>query len=262
MKTIITVFLVFVFGGAVGSSAAVIDLPIDSSSNSGDKSNFIEFEVPIDNLRPCITASVVIFLTCEEMTEVGIGYETGEGVVLTDQLSVGDNGDFIFDISRGIRFAQSIGLPNQSFVVQDLFGAQGKNIGVVAPDGIIGKATLVYNFGVSRTSNTDSNDDGSTERQAGKMGFSGTLLSVFPNPFNPRTSISFKLSKASYVHLAIYDVRGKLTKLLHSGSLASGGHEFSWAGRDNSGRRVASGIYFYQFKTPFELASGKMMLLK
>ncbi|MBN2093017.1 T9SS type A sorting domain-containing protein [candidate division KSB1 bacterium] len=74
------------------------------------------------------------------------------------------------------------------------------------------------------------------------------LFKNFPNPFNTYTQISFHLSTASQIELAIYNLAGQPIRNLFKGKLFSGGHLLTWDGSDNSGRSVASGIYFYQLK--------------
>jgi predicted nucleotidyltransferase len=68
-----------------------------------------------------------------------------------------------------------------------------------------------------------------------------------PNPFNPWTRISYELPRAEHVRLRIYDARGCLVRTLvdswREGPLR---HEVVWDGRDDLGRRVASGSYVYR----------------
>jgi hypothetical protein len=70
-----------------------------------------------------------------------------------------------------------------------------------------------------------------------------TLLTVAPNPFNPRTTIAFALGEAQYVSAEIYDLKGRRVKVLHRGSLAAGRQELTWGGVDESGARVGAGVY-------------------
>lgn len=70
----------------------------------------------------------------------------------------------------------------------------------------------------------------------------------YPNPFNPSTVISFQLPVDSDVSLKIYDLQGRVVKSLVAGNLAAGKHEVTWDGRNESGARVASGVYVYRLK--------------
>jgi len=68
----------------------------------------------------------------------------------------------------------------------------------------------------------------------------------YPNPFNPSTRISFTLPIQSNVTLTVYNILGQVVATLENGSLTAGSHDAIWTGRDNEGRGVASGIYFYR----------------
>jgi flagellar hook assembly protein FlgD len=84
----------------------------------------------------------------------------------------------------------------------------------------------------------------------------------FPNPFNPTTAISFALDASSHTTLDVYDVRGALVRTLVDGPQPAGAHRVEWDGTDNSGRRVASGVYYYRLDTGTTEATRKMVLLK
>jgi len=49
---------------------------------------------------------------------------------------------------------------------------------------------------------------------------------------------------------------------LFDGVMQAGFKELLWDGRDDSGREVASGIYFYRMRTGKEILTRKMVLLK
>jgi hypothetical protein len=67
-----------------------------------------------------------------------------------------------------------------------------------------------------------------------------------PNPFNPMTTISFRLPESGRTTLLIYDVAGKRIKTLVNDEVEAGDHQVTWHGTDDSGRQVAAGIYLYQ----------------
>lgn len=83
-----------------------------------------------------------------------------------------------------------------------------------------------------------------------------------PNPFNPRTSISFALTQAQEVRISIYGVDGRLIKVLGEGSYQAGAHELEWMGRDGAGRQVGSGMYFAIIKGREDTQRLKITLLK
>ncbi len=89
------------------------------------------------------------------------------------------------------------------------------------------------------------------------------LLGNYPNPFNPATNIRFQLPEKSEITVKIYDMRGNLvdTPALKK-SFDAGEHDINWTAQNNSGRRVASGMYIYLFQAGNFQKTGKMVLLK
>lgn len=83
-----------------------------------------------------------------------------------------------------------------------------------------------------------------------------------PNPFNPTTSISYDLPKATNVRLDIFNVLGQKVVTLVDGFQNAGTQNVIWDGRDQSGSSVASGIYFYRISASNFSATKKMMMLK
>ncbi|MCD4796348.1 MAG: T9SS type A sorting domain-containing protein, partial [Candidatus Cloacimonetes bacterium] len=99
-------------------------------------------------------------------------------------------------------------------------------------------------------------------------------LTNHPNPFNPSgagrspaTTISFNLTAedAENAELIIYNIKGQKVKQLISNSasqLSAGQHSVVWDGRDENGKPVSSGVYFYKLKTGKQELTRKMLLLK
>lgn len=83
-----------------------------------------------------------------------------------------------------------------------------------------------------------------------------------PNPFNPTTQVSFALPKAANVNLTIYNVLGQQVKTLVNQEMAAGVQTIEWDGTDNTGRTVASGVYFYRLNAGEFQATKKMLMLK
>jgi hypothetical protein len=71
----------------------------------------------------------------------------------------------------------------------------------------------------------------------------------FPNPFNPSTTIAFSLKDAGNVNLTIYDVAGRRVRNLVDEHRDRGVYKITWDGMNDSGSRVASGVYFYKMIT-------------
>lgn len=84
----------------------------------------------------------------------------------------------------------------------------------------------------------------------------------YPNPFNPTTHIEFDLNSAEWVTLTVYNILGQQIKRLIDEEYSAGQHNVVWNGEDESGRRVASGIYLYRLKAGSDSSSRKMVLMK
>jgi branched-chain amino acid transport system substrate-binding protein len=72
------------------------------------------------------------------------------------------------------------------------------------------------------------------------------LRQNFPNPFNPSTTIPYELQRSSDVRLDIFNVLGQQVRTLVDEHQATGLHTAVWDARDDQGRGVAAGIYFYR----------------
>ena len=93
------------------------------------------------------------------------------------------------------------------------------------------------------------------------------LLSNYPNPFNPETWIPYQLAAAADVTVMIYSVNGSLIRTLGLGHQAPGVYQRKhraayWDGRNETGERVASGVYFYTLTAGDFRATGKMLVRK
>jgi flagellar hook assembly protein FlgD len=85
---------------------------------------------------------------------------------------------------------------------------------------------------------------------------------VVPNPFNPSTAIELTVPRKSHVTLKVYDVRGRLVRVLVDARIEAGRHRVLWAGLDSDGFAVASGVYFCRFSADDHEDTAKMVLLK
>jgi hypothetical protein len=91
---------------------------------------------------------------------------------------------------------------------------------------------------------------------------SGQVLSNYPNPFNPETTISYTLQKDSRVTLHIFNSHGQLVRTLYDGVTGKGTHALKWDGQTDSGRKAGSGFYICRLQTGNKLISRKMLLIK
>jgi hypothetical protein len=83
------------------------------------------------------------------------------------------------------------------------------------------------------------------------------LLSNYPNPFNPTTTIRFNLLVDSKVTLNVYNSLGQLVETLVDKEMESGYHEVNF-----DASRLSSGVYLYQLQAGNFNSSKKMLLLK
>ena len=89
-----------------------------------------------------------------------------------------------------------------------------------------------------------------------------SLSQNYPNPMVYATKIEYTLPKDSQSSLKIYNISGQLVKTLVNEQQRAGNYKLSWDGRDESGKKVSSGIYFYKFKTDDYTETRKMTLLR
>ncbi len=94
-----------------------------------------------------------------------------------------------------------------------------------------------------------------------------TVFQNYPNPFNPETWFPYNLAEQADVTVKIYDIGGGLVRQLNVGLQELGNYQSQdkaayWDGRDASGTRVASGIYFYTFTAGDFQSTRRMVILK
>jgi len=89
-----------------------------------------------------------------------------------------------------------------------------------------------------------------------------TLLSAYPNPFNPSTTISYGLDKDSKVVIQIYSLTGKLITTLINTEQKQGWYSVLWNGTDHNINQVPAGIYLSKITSNNTSKTIKLMLLK
>jgi hypothetical protein len=89
-----------------------------------------------------------------------------------------------------------------------------------------------------------------------------TLHPCYPNPFNPSTTIAYDMASSGNVRLAVFGQDGRKVAELENGFVEAGNHRVVWQGRDDAGRMVPSGVYFYQLEGPGFRETRQMVLLK
>jgi len=89
-----------------------------------------------------------------------------------------------------------------------------------------------------------------------------SLSQNYPNPFNPSTTIKYSIPKRTDVTISVYNLLGRKIRTITIEKQSAGEHEVNWDGTDQSGKAVASGIYFYRLTSGNYTESKKMILLK
>jgi hypothetical protein len=84
----------------------------------------------------------------------------------------------------------------------------------------------------------------------------------YPNPFNPNTIIEFEIPSAQWVTLEIFNILGQEVKTLVDQNKNAGHYSILWDGTNNSGKKIASGVYFSRLSAGDRTEIKKMLLLK
>ena len=88
----------------------------------------------------------------------------------------------------------------------------------------------------------------------------GVALEVHPNPFWDRAVLRYRLPAGVYASLCVYDITGRIVRRLYQGPGPSGW--LSWDGRDDFGRKVASGVYICRLTAGRSSCASRVVLLR
>ncbi len=89
------------------------------------------------------------------------------------------------------------------------------------------------------------------------------LFQNAPNPFNPETAIRYSVGSPGAVTIRIFNASGALVRSLVDRPHAAGAYTVRWNGTDDHGRRLGSGVYFYEIQTAGGFRDArKLVLLK
>jgi len=88
------------------------------------------------------------------------------------------------------------------------------------------------------------------------------VMSSYPNPFNPQTTISYEINVGANVELSVYNMLGQQIVSLTNGFVEAGKYNTVWDSIDSQGNEVASGIYMLRLTTESQVISNKITLLR
>jgi len=162
------------------------------------------------------------------------------------------------NLLAGVERRDALGAPGGDSTRSVLLGANLGAMAAAVPRNVFLWSTLVKEFEVPYcyvpTGVAEGGDSAPAVRPA--------LLPAVPNPFNPATTIRFTLPRPARARVLIFDVSGGLVRSLADGVFPAGPHLVRWDGRDDRGRNLASGAYFYRLEADGTLAARKLILLR
>jgi|GEM_PF-4761692 len=120
---------------------------------------------------------------------------------------------------------------------------------------------------------TEGNSAGNTifnepdEDASGKNSYAALLgdelIGNYPNPFNPSTTIAYRLNKQSQVTLQVFDITGRsIATLLKGETLSAGTHSINWNAIQSPGVQAGSGVYIYRLTVDGVSHTKRMMLVR
>ena len=88
------------------------------------------------------------------------------------------------------------------------------------------------------------------------------VFAVSPNPMSTEAQVDYSLGMPGKVSLVIYNVLGRLVRVLEDGMKPAGIHRVSWDGKDANGRLACSGVYFMKLKTPERSKTARLVVVR
>jgi hypothetical protein len=89
-----------------------------------------------------------------------------------------------------------------------------------------------------------------------------SALSIYPTLFRNEIQIQYQINEKGTLKLRIYDASGRLVYNQVNFNSKAGSYSIRWNGKDNLGRKLATGIYFFELQTPSEQYLKKLIKLK
>lgn len=128
--------------------------------------------------------------------------------------------------------------------------------GNMAPEASGAKSNYIILFDLPQWTKVQSNDYDSSLYST-ELPIDFNFEQNYPNPFNAQTKITYTLPSSQKVKLVVYDLAGRIVKVLVDGMQAAGEHQIVF-----NGEKLASGIYVYEIQTLTFQKGKKMILIK
>jgi len=232
--------------GSGGATGLTVSMSPTSSVNLPASGGTIDYDLNITNT----SGSTQYFDGWTVFEQVGGGYT--QNVIVRPNIALGAG----FSIIRSLVLSVSSYVPSGTYNYFLRVGIYSSTI-VDEDSFVFYKSTDFNGPMVEETYTTwwDENAEGMVVEPVIPDRFQ--VSSVYPNPFNPETTIAFDLPEASQVSLQIYNLNGQLVSDLMDGTLPAGAYHAVW-----NASNQPSGTYIYRLTTELGTASGKMVLLK
>jgi hypothetical protein len=94
------------------------------------------------------------------------------------------------------------------------------------------------------------------------INFKEITANIYPNPFNPTTSIRYTIPTVSHVSISIINANGKILRMILNKKMQPGEYILQWDGKDEAGKRAASGIYMASITVGNKIISKKGILIQ
>ncbi len=121
--------------------------------------------------------------------------------------------------------------------------------------------SIAYFFGASVFKYSSGTSLGATKEKIA-VPENSLLETNYPNPFNPQTTIEFKIPEDGFTTLLIYDSKGAWVRTLVNGIMNKGNYTLTWNGRNEADEEAASGVYLYKLQTKNYSETKKMALVR
>ena len=89
-----------------------------------------------------------------------------------------------------------------------------------------------------------------------------SLSQSYPNPFNSSTMVQVEIPTNGHVELTVYNLLGQRVATLVDEAREAGEYAVRWDGRDDAGRRLATGVYLYRLQAGPHVETRKLLLLR